>query len=285
MRERLAADVRLIEERLRTLVPERSRLTEAMRYSLLAGGKRLRPVLTLEFARACGGSDAAAMDAACAVELLHTYSLIHDDLPAMDDDALRRGKPTNHVVYGEWLAILAGDALQAEAFGTILRAPVPDRVRAEAARLLAEAAGAQGICEGQFLDMDGEGRALGAEEITAINAGKTAALLSAACMIGCVCAGSEERLPHARAYGQSLGLAFQLRDDLLDLESTTEELGKPVGSDVRNGKTTMASLLGAEACRRRITEETAAAVSVLREHFGAPRFLVWLTERLAGREN
>ncbi|MBR2716964.1 MAG: polyprenyl synthetase family protein [Oscillospiraceae bacterium] len=280
---RLEADRLQIEGRLASILPQRDRLTEAMRYSLLAGGKRLRPILTLEFCRACGGEDRAALDAACGVELLHTYTLIHDDLPAMDDDGLRRGKPTNHVVYGEWLALLAGDALQAEAFAAILSGPGSHRARAEAAAILAEAAGSRGVCHGQFLDLDGEGRRLSEAEITALNEGKTGALISAACRIGCVCAERYELLSAAGAYGRELGLAFQLRDDLLDARSTTAELGKPVGSDEKNGKATLLSLYGEERCRELIRETTDRALDILRKDFGGPGFLLWLTEKLAGR--
>jgi len=280
---RLTADRALVERRLEELLPAGDRLREAMRYSLLAGGKRLRPILTLEFCRACGGTEGDALDAACGVEMLHTYSLIHDDLPAMDNDNLRRGKPTNHVVYGEWLALLAGDALQAEAFSSVLRSGRPDRARAEAARVLAEAAGHRGICGGQFLDLDGEGRSLTEEEIGALNSGKTAALISAACQIGCICAEAYDRVGAARDYGEALGLAFQLRDDLLDVESSTAELGKPVGSDERNRKSTLLSIRGAEYCRELVYRETERAAEILRSGFGDPGFLLWLTEELAGR--
>ncbi len=282
---RMAADKLMVDKRLDELLPRKDRLTESMRYSLLAGGKRLRPVLTLEFCRACGGEYADALDAACGIEMLHTSSLIHDDLPAMDDDELRRGKPTNHVVYGEWLALLAGDALQAEAYGVILRSSCAPRVRAEAARILADAAGYRGICGGQFLDLDGEDRELSEAEINALNDGKTASLIAAACMMGCVCAEAYDKLPAADACGRAMGLAFQLRDDLLDVESSTAELGKPVGSDEKNGKSTLLALRGADYCRRRVQEETDRAVGILREEFGAPDFLIWLTQQLAGRKN
>ena len=282
---RMAADKQLVEERLDSLLPRKDRLTESMRYSLLAGGKRLRPILVLEFCRACGGSEEDALDAACGIEMLHTSSLIHDDLPAMDDDELRRGKPTNHMVYGEWLALLAGDALQAEAYSAVLRSARPPRVRSEAARILAEAAGYRGICGGQFLDLDGEERALSEAEINELNDGKTASLIAAACMMGCACAEAYDKLPAADACGRAMGIAFQLRDDLLDVESSTAELGKPVGSDEKNGKSTLLSLRGAEYCRRRVQEETDRAVGILRSDFGAPDFLIWLTRQLAGRKN
>ncbi len=281
----MAADKQLVEARLDILLPRKDRLTEAMRYSLLAGGKRLRPILTLEFCRACGGSEEEALDAACGIEMLHTSSLIHDDLPAMDDDELRRGKPTNHVVYGEWLALLAGDALQAEAYSAILCSSRPPRVRAEAARILAEAAGYRGICGGQFLDLDGEERPLTEEEINELNDGKTASLIAAACMMGCACAEAYDKLPAANACGRAMGVAFQLRDDLLDVESSTDQLGKPVGSDAKNGKSTLLALRGADYCRLRVQEETEKAVGILRSDFGAPEFLIWLTRQLAGRKN
>ena len=283
-KEILAADKQLVEERLDRMLPRLDRLTESMRYSLLAGGKRLRPILTMEFCRACGGDAAAALDAACAIEMLHTSSLIHDDLPAMDDDELRRGKPTNHVVYGEWLALLAGDALQAEAYAAILRSDSPPPVRAEAARILAEAAGYRGICGGQFLDLDGEERTLTEEEIYALNDGKTASLIAAACMMGCVCAEAYDKLPAAAACGRAMGAAFQLRDDLLDVESSTSELGKPVGSDAKNGKSTLLALRGADFCRDLVRARTEEALAILRKDFGGPEFLLWLTEQLAGRK-
>ena len=169
------------------------RLLEAMHYSLTAGGKRLRPVLVLAFCAACGGDVRAALPVACAVEMVHTYSLIHDDLPCMDNDDLRRGKPTNHVVYGECTATLAGDALQAEAFHTILSTELPADVRAECARLLAEAAGENGICGGQQLDMEGEGKVLTKEELMDINDRKTSAMIHAACLMGVTCGGGSAR--------------------------------------------------------------------------------------------
>ena len=155
-----------VETRLETILPAVPGLAEAMRYSLLAGGKRLRPILALEFCRVCGGEPDRMLDAACGLEMLHTYSLIHDDLPCMDNDDLRRGKPTNHKVFGEWQALLAGDALQAEAFRAILSCSgLPDRARADAAAILAEAAGISGICGGQYIDLDGEGKRLPEETI------------------------------------------------------------------------------------------------------------------------
>ena len=188
------------------------RLLEAMHYSLTAGGKRLRPVLVLAFCAACGGDVRAALPIACAVEMVHTYSLIHDDLPCMDNDDLRRGKPTNHVIYGECTATLAGDALQAEAFRTILSTDLPVEVRAECARLLAEAAGESGICGGQQLDMEGEGKVLTKEELMDINDRKTSAMIHAACLMGVTCGGGNAQQHAAAAqYAKALGLSSARR--------------------------------------------------------------------------
>jgi geranylgeranyl diphosphate synthase type II len=206
-------------------------LLEAVDYSLMAGGKRLRPVLVLEFCRIAGGDVEAALPVACAVEMLHTYSLIHDDLPCMDNDELRRGKPTNHVKFGECTAVLAGDALQAEAFGTILRAPLSAGARADCAGLLAAAAGIDGICGGQYLDMLCENSEHGKRELTDMQSRKTGSLLIAACRMGVAAArGGERELDAAARYGAALGAAFQKRDDMLAELGSEEELGKPVGS-------------------------------------------------------
>ncbi|MBR3060191.1 MAG: polyprenyl synthetase family protein [Oscillospiraceae bacterium] len=276
-----------VEARLEALLPADSGLGEAMRYSLLAGGKRLRPVLALEFCRVCGGEPEAMLDAACGLEMLHTYSLIHDDLPCMDNDDLRRGKPTNHKVFGEWQALLAGDALQAEAFRAILSCSgLPDRARAEAAAVLAEAAGISGICGGQYLDLAGEGRRLGEAEIREMYARKTGALFRAACRMGCCAASAPaEKLAAAGTYGDALGLSFQLRDDLLDLESTEEALGKPIGSDDRNEKSTLVSCLGREAAEALLLSSSREAETVLERDFDGDPFLLWLTRSLTTRKN
>lgn len=259
-------------------------LAEAMRYSLLAGGKRIRPILVLEFCRIAGGDIDAAMPVACAVEMLHTYSLIHDDLPCMDNDELRRGKPTNHVVYGECTAVLAGDALQAEAFGTILRSRLPADRKAECAMHLADAVGLDGMCGGQFLDMIGEGRALTEQELTDINSRKTGALIVSACMMGVAAAGgSEAMLEAAGHYGAAVGMAFQIRDDMLDVLSTDEELGKPVGSDAEEKKNTYMALLGQEGCQKTIEKLTSFAGDIISEAFDDTSFLRDLAHSLAHR--
>ena len=262
------------------------RLLESMHYSLTAGGKRLRPVLVLAFCRACGGDDEKALPVACALEMVHTYSLIHDDLPCMDNDDLRRGKPTNHVIYGECTATLAGDALQAEAFRTILESDLPAEARAEAARILAEAAGIDGICGGQQLDMEGDGKVLSREELIEIHTRKTAAMIRAACLMGIACGnGSEEQIQAAETYAQALGLAFQIRDDMLDVISTNEELGKPIGSDAQEQKTTFMSLYGLEQCEREVRTLTEQAVQAVGSVFSNAEFLQQLARSLETRRN
>ncbi len=259
-------------------------LAEAMRYSLLAGGKRIRPMLVLEFCRAAGGDIESALPVACAIEMLHTYSLIHDDLPCMDNDDLRRGRPTNHKVYGECVAVLAGDALQAEAFHYILSSQLPADRKALCGEILAEAVGFDGMCGGQYLDMLGEGKALTEQELTDINSRKTGALLIAACQMGVAAAGGTRlQMDAAGHYGAAIGMAFQIRDDMLDVLSSTEELGKPIGSDAQENKNTYMALMGEDGCRKTIDRLTALAKGVLEEAFEDTEFLSDLADQLAIR--
>lgn len=261
-------------------------LLESMRYSLTAGGKRIRPILVLEFCRISGGDIQKALPVACAIEMLHTYSLIHDDLPCMDNDDLRRGKPTNHVVYGECTAVLAGDALQAEAFGTILRSELPAEVRANCAEILADAGGSDGMCAGQFLDMKGENMVLSEDELNEINSRKTGALLIAACRMGVAAAGgSDEQLEAAALFGAAIGAAFQIRDDILDVISTDEALGKPVGSDAKENKNTYMALYGQERCMQMIRRLTESAKSSLGGAFTDTDFLCGLADSMVTRDN
>ncbi len=258
-----------IEAWLRSCVPQETptRLREAMQYSLLAGGKRLRPMLALEFCRLCGGDWERALPAAGALELLHTYSLIHDDLPAMDNDDLRRGKPTCHIAFDEPTAILAGDALQALAFEAITRAALPADRTAACAAELARAAGAAGMCGGQQLDLEGDGKPQTVASLTRLQNLKTGALIRAACCIGVHAAGgTAAQLAAAAAYAGALGLAFQIRDDMLDEIADETAFGKPVGSDRAQGKCTFLTVLGLEACAARVdalTEEAVAALAPL----------------------
>lgn len=284
----------MAERRLNGFFPGRG-LEEAMRYSLLAGGKRIRPILAMKFCEASGGTMEEALDFGCAVEMLHTYSLIHDDLPCMDNDDLRRGKPTCHKVFGECVATLAGDALQAAAFRTVLSAGESlwqdgSAARAAAAKILAEAAGEQGMCGGQYWDTLEDGRLHTEEELTEINGKKTGALLRAACVMGVVAARGRRQVEEAcmdaaGAYAANLGLAFQIRDDILDTVSTVEELGKPIGSDADNKKSTYVTLLGVEACERRVLDYTEKAKAALERGIwpGGTDFLKCLADSMAVR--
>lgn len=260
-------------------------LEQAMRYSLMAGGKRIRPLLALLFAELLGADVDEVLPVACALEMIHTYSLIHDDLPCMDNDTLRRGKPTNHVVFGECTATLAGDALQALAFSQILSAKLlPERL-VNCGRILADAAGCKGMCLGQYLDMLGEGKQLTAEELDRINNGKTGALLSCACRLGVAAAGGTEReLEASSQFGYKIGLAFQIRDDILDVISTDAELGKTVGSDADENKNTYMVLLGREACEKEVERLTDEAVEILKNTFTSPDTLADLARSLVNRK-
>lgn len=259
------------------------RLQESIRYSLLAGGKRIRPVLTLEFARLGGIDWHLALPYACALELVHNYSLIHDDLPCMDDDDLRRGKPTNHKVYGETLAVLAGDAMQPEAFRLILQARgLSADNRIEAALLLAKACGADGMVAGQVLDTlchvaDEEG-------LTGLNRLKTGVMISAAAELGCVASNMPAYWrQQAVKYADRLGLAFQIRDDMLDVMGDEAVFGKPIGSDKDEGKITYVNLKGLEGCAREVERCTAAAKEAIRD-IPDHDFLWELADRMVGRD-
>ena len=260
------------------------KLQEAMRYSLMAGGKRVRPVMTLAFCDLMGGEWRRAIPFGCALELVHTYSLIHDDLPSMDDDDLRRGKPTCHKVYGEAMAVLAGDALQAEAFRIIATAPgVDDRQRAEAVTVLARACGADGMVAGQTLDILGLGR--NRSELELLLSLKTGAMIQGAAELGCIAAGADSRQrERAAEYAQHIGLAFQVRDDILDVIADQQILGKTVGSDQRDGKITFVDLLGLEDSEKLVAQETAKAKNAIADLQGC-EFLLNLAERLADRRN
>ena len=261
-------------------------LVDSMRYSLLAGGKRIRAIICIKFCEAAGGTPESAVEAACAIEMLHAYTLIHDDLPCMDDDDTRRGKPSNHIKYGEATAILAGDALQASAFRTILNIKQAPGKTIKMARILAEAAGAGGVCGGQYLDLSGEGKPLAKGELLDIHEKKTAELISASARIGVIAGnGSSRQIKAADEYARFVGLAFQARDDVLDYTAAEEVLGKPAGSDKNNNKTTFASLFDIDYCNALIRSETEKAVAALDGRFEKTEFLIWLARELAERKN
>ena len=276
---------RTVEEYLNGLFtdkPHWADLYESMRYSLLDGGKRIRPVLTLEFDRLAGMDWKKAVPVACALELVHTYSLIHDDLPCMDNDDLRRGKPTNHKIFGETMAVLAGDALQPEAFRLILTAPgIAPAERAACALILAQAAGADGMVAGQILDTLHAPKT--EEELKEVDHLKTGAMIAGACKLGVAAAGgSPELLAAAEEYGYQLGLAFQIRDDMLDVIGNVDEFGKPIGSDKEEGKVTYVDLFGIEGCGKKVLDCTAAAKAAVAP-FDADGFLRSLADSLAER--
>ena len=263
-----------------------AKLLESMRYSLLAGGKRIRPVICIKLCEAAGGDPATALDAACAIEMIHTYSLIHDDLPCMDNSDMRRGKPSNHKHFGEFTATLAGDALQTAAFDMILSSDLPPDTILKAARVLAEAAGPYGICGGQHLDVHGVWKLLTEAELIRIHNMKTASLISAAARIGVIIAGgTQEQIKAADEYAMAVGLAFQVRDDVLDITEPTENLGKPMGADLENNKITFAMIAGVAKCEEIIRDETKKAVAALKGKFDNTEFLVWLAHMLAERRN
>lgn len=257
----------LLHERVERLGPAGTppKLAEAMRYSLLAGGKRLRPVLCLAFADLVShGSNASTVagDAASSLEYVHTYSLVHDDLPAMDNDDYRRGRLTNHKVYGEPLAILAGDALLTEAF--TLLATGPESVRAALCRELAVAAGAAGMVGGQVLDI-AEDRPAALDYLIRLHRAKTGALIRASCRMGVLAGGGDaDALARADTYGDAVGLAFQIADDVLDVTATAAELGKPAGADAAAGRFTFPAVVGLEASRKLANEKVAEAIAAVR---------------------
>lgn len=262
-------------------------LAESMAYSLHAGGKRIRPVLTLAFCQACGGDIQKALPFACALEMIHTYSLIYDDLPCMDNDDLRRGKPTCHVVYGEALALMAGAGLNAEAFA-ISSDPsldLPDRLKREALAVLSGASGKDGIVGGQVLDLENDGTAkLSETEVAMIHHKKTGAMLKAAALLGCIAADApEEKRTMACCFAEKIGLAFQIRDDILDVVGDSGILGKTTGKDKVEKKTTFVDLLGIDKAQRLVEEYTAEAKQAL-ACFSHPEFLVYMADMLCARQ-
>lgn len=274
-----------MENALRTDGRNYDGLTDSMRYSLMAGGKRIRPSLCLEFSRICGGSIEDTLPVAAAIEMIHTYSLIHDDLPCMDNDDMRRGLPTNHIKYGDCTATLAGDALQPLAFSQIMNCGLSPERKVKCASILADAAGYCGMCGGQYMDMIGEGYNLNEEELTDINNLKTGALLSASCAMGVAAAGGDEiLLEKASSFGRKIGLAFQIRDDMLDVLATSEELGKPAGSDEVENKNTYMVLLGKDLCAEKIHRLTEDAISDL-SVFSDTNALIKLAKSMENRKS
>lgn len=282
-----------IEQELPSYMPAAGGLqtvaAEAMAYACQGGGKRIRPVLVLAFCELCGGDASAAMPFAAAIEMIHSYSLVHDDLPCMDNSPMRRGRPSTHAVYGETMALLAGDGLLTLAFETMLRPENRKAVSAEgalgAASALADAAGITGMVGGQVIDLASEGKDIGLPVLEALQEGKTAALLIAACVMGARLAGAtSEQEQAARIYGENVGLSFQIIDDILDVTATAEQLGKPVGSDAQNHKVTYVSLLGIDRARCLAQERTEAAIQALAPFGEKAQSLVRLARALLERD-
>ncbi len=263
----LTAYTEIIEQQLDRLLPQvdsrYSNVRDAMQYSLRAGGKRIRPALTLEFCKVCGGLESLAINYACALEMIHTYSLIHDDLPCMDNDDYRRGKPSCHKVYGEEFALLAGDALQPLAFNAIALAPLKAEQNVKAVAVLAEYCGINGMVGGQVIDLNSEDKSVSVDTLQLMHKLKTGALIKAACVLGCIAADNYGMVKYAEQYAESVGYAFQIRDDILDVIGDEEKFGKPIGSDADNGKTTYVTVYGLERAQKMVDEYTKSAIDAL----------------------
>ena len=256
-------------------------LFTAMRYSLLAGGKRLRPIFVFDFCRMAGGDWHSALPFAAAVEMIHTYSLIHDDLPCMDNDDYRRGSPTNHRVYGEAIAVLSGDALLTAAFSYLANASFSADIRIQAVSVLSECAGELGMVGGQVLDIQSEQRQCTEQEVLDIQSRKTGALIKAACILGVLAGnGTQDQIHAAAKFAHHLGLAFQIRDDMLDVIGNAEELGKATGAD--SDKNTFVVLYGLEKCAELVAEHTNKAIDAL-QPFPDSGFMRALAQELTGR--
>lgn len=281
-----------IEQKLLEFTSDKSGLQgivrEAMEYSLMAGGKRLRPVLMLEFCRMCGGDINQYMDIACTIEMIHTFSLIHDDLPCMDDDDYRRGMPSCHKAFPENIALLAGDALNTLAFEVIVNAAIEGRITADKAvmlvSVLGRAVGADGMIGGQVIDLQSEGHKISIDQLNALQEKKTGALIEAACVMGVILGGKMERIPEAANYALALGRAFQIVDDILDVTGSFEELGKPIGSDSQQDKNTYVSLLGLEKSKETAESLTQEALAYL-DGFDDNDFVYDLTRSMLDRRN
>ena len=263
-------------------------IREAMNYSLSNGGKRIRPILVLEFCRVCGGKVEDAVNFACAIEMIHTYSLIHDDLPCMDNDDFRRGKPSCHKAYGEEFALLAGDGLLTLAFETALKSKnIRPEILVEAVGTLANLAGVAGMVGGQVLDLQSEAANPTLEKLQTIDRLKTGALIKASVLLGCYAANvvDREKLKSAEKYAECIGMAFQIVDDILDVTSNPETLGKPVGSDEKNNKMTYVSFMGIEKSEKIVDDLTNEAIASLEGFEGDTQFIKELALSLAKRNN
>lgn len=289
-KEELQDKIQLVDKRLDELLPKETAypqiLSQAMRYSVFAGGKRLRPVLLLAACQAAGGTINDCLDFACAIEMIHTYSLIHDDLPAMDNDDYRRGRLTSHKVFGEDMAILAGDGLLHYAFQVMADEVCKKGTKAaEAMKVIADCAGTKGMLSGQVVDVQSEGKKIDEETLLYIHHNKTAAMIAAALKAGAILAGNQEAAEQFFTAGDHIGLAFQIQDDILDVVGSAKELGKPVHSDEKNEKNTYVSMYGLEKSHEMVEQFSSQAVEIFRTYQDKGQFLIHLTEYLIKRKN
>lgn len=285
-------DIQKVEEKLKELIlnteaiNKQKTVLDAMNYSLEAGGKRMRPVLIIEFCKMCGGNLAQALTTACAMEMIHTFSLIHDDLPAMDDDDYRRGRLSCHKAFNEAIAILAGDALSVHAFQVILNDNnLSNDIKINVLKLLAQATGYEGMIGGQVIDIENELKNdITIDDLKSMYAKKTGALIASSCALGCIIADAPAHIvKKAYEYGINLGLAFQIIDDILDVTSSQEVLGKPIGSDKEENKTTFVTILGIEEAKKQAKQATENALAILKE-LPNNSFLTDLTKELLTRK-
>lgn len=288
--EALEAKIVEVNKSLRKYLEEKDNpqasIYQAMNYSLHAGGKRIRPVLMLAAAELMGAETEKVMPFACALEMIHTYSLIHDDLPCMDDDDLRRGKPTNHKVYGEATAVLAGDGLLNLAYETILKqSQLSPNMTLAAMSIIAESAGVEGMIGGQVIDLESEGKSIDAITLMTMHLQKTAALIMAAAKVGALIGGGgREDLIAMEEFSRYLGIAFQIKDDILDVTGNAETLGKPIGSDSENEKSTFVTIYGMEQAENMLADYTQKAMDVLSRYGAKAEFLVSLSQFLLDRD-
>ena len=292
LEERLSLYGEMVDRAIISYLPDdnclQQHVMQAMKYSITAGGKRIRPVLVLEFCRQCGGDPQTALAFASALEMVHTYSLIHDDLPCMDNDDMRRGRPSCHIQFGEANALLAGDGLLTLAFETLAKADkriVGTENIVKAVSILSQAAGVLGMIGGQVIDLESEGKKTDLAHITQMYSLKTGALLKAGTQLGCLAGnGSEEQMSLAGTYAEKIGLAFQIVDDILDVVSSAEILGKPIGSDEENEKSTFVTLMGLAQAQGEVEKLSREAKDILDEWGTSDTFLYELTDMLAHRQ-
>ena len=293
-KEKLTEDIEIVDRYLENYLPTQEKyqknIYDTMRYSIFAGGKRLRPVLTLECCKIVGGDIKKAMPFACAIEMIHTYSLIHDDLPAMDDDDYRRGRLTSHKKFGEAMAILAGDSLLNKAFEVAvdesLKTGIDPLIALKAISVIAQASGTEGMIGGQVVDLEAENKMIHVDHLRYMHLHKTGALIVASAKAGAISGGaSEEEVKALETYSRNLGLAFQIKDDILDIEGNQEKLGKPIGSDVNNGKSTFVSLMGMEKSKQLVEDLSKQAIDCLSIFGEKGWFLIEMANYLIHREN